>query len=1158
VLQFIFAPVAERATDFFSSLNFALCPLCLCGKIVILSKEISMSDFIKKVIRASAGTGKTYRLSLEYIGLLLKFQKHGIHFSEILVITFTKKATAEIRERIFNHLEEIINQTDEGKVLCENLKSILNISITQDDLIVLKSCYQEMLMNKTQVQISTIDAFTHKIFKTIIGPYLGLNNFEIENSINEELLAELYQSILDDESLTLLKSFFQRSGRRTIGSYENLVKSIIEKRWVFHFIETETKVRPCDGVPDGYADEMLTSFYEQYFNVVDQVQDYITKNKSGFTIQDLVKKKIFEIFFNDYKDAIADDLGKIIKEKLANNSFIVENYKILFDENSFWNGNRLFRKKDEKEQGQDLKNILNNAYEFLAEYIFHTQLLPEEKEIQQLYQRILEKYDEIKFRKKIFTYSDISYYTFKYLYDPELSLIDQHYVTNSFYEYLATRIRFILIDEFQDTSVIQFKILLPIIKEVISGYGVKEYGGTIAVGDEKQSIYGWRGGERDLLLQMPEILTESQETTLDTSFRSDEILLAFFNRIFSDSHLHERLKEKQINWFYKNVEAFHKNKAGYVQVNFRNYYSGKNDDNDINDEVGAIRELIEKELYPLYKQGKFSLQSTAILARKNKDLQQMANVLDELGIDYILESSTSILFHRAVKPILYLFKFLLYKDVYDLLVFLRSDLVLLKTDKLKEIGLTYRDFDKNEFYLSAFFAKLKNIPAIAKLNHFFEKFFNTKFTEDKPFAYQNIDLLNFTKQFLEEYNVTTIFNLENDIKNINLFLEVISDFEYSNQNFSKGLHGFLQWCEEIKQNEAYQQVGLESVEAIKLLSIHKAKGLEFENVFLYWNLTPRNATSVGKLNTYLTYETNYTGLSNYVLTYNYDNIMPLCKNKSLQQQAEIREAVEELNTFYVATTRAKSNLFLYFAFIKSGGIKELLKTIEKDEDTSVVKLFGRSIYLLYQNKNLLEIDTVNHVLGRAGKLGSKMETEEIAEKKDFSFIKDFLDPNRAQYLDPIEEKQINYQRVFIKEKTVEKGIIAHYYLSFIKFNTKEEREFALAKTISNYGGLMPEKKIKSLINKVDKFMAQKPDLFSSAKWDKVFTEHTIFSPEGREFRVDRMMVNEHEKTVKIIDYKTGDIYEKEQVENYVTIVEKIEFIKNEGYGVSGDFVVIDL
>lgn len=70
------------------------------------------------VIRASAGTGKTYRLSLEFINLLLKYR---INFEEILVITFTKKATAEIRERIFQQLSEIVNNTDEGKKLKQNI-----------------------------------------------------------------------------------------------------------------------------------------------------------------------------------------------------------------------------------------------------------------------------------------------------------------------------------------------------------------------------------------------------------------------------------------------------------------------------------------------------------------------------------------------------------------------------------------------------------------------------------------------------------------------------------------------------------------------------------------------------------------------------------------------------------------------------------------------------------------------------------------------------------------------------------------------------------------------------------------------------------------------------------------------------------------------------
>ena len=127
-----------------------------------------MENFEKKVIRASAGTGKTYRLSLEYIGLLLKFRNYGIRFSEILVITFTKKATAEIRERIFAHLQAIIERTDDGLKLCDNMRDIFDVNVTDADIDYLQHVYHEMLMNKHLVQISTIDSFTNTDRKSVV------------------------------------------------------------------------------------------------------------------------------------------------------------------------------------------------------------------------------------------------------------------------------------------------------------------------------------------------------------------------------------------------------------------------------------------------------------------------------------------------------------------------------------------------------------------------------------------------------------------------------------------------------------------------------------------------------------------------------------------------------------------------------------------------------------------------------------------------------------------------------------------------------------------------------------------------------------------------------------------------------------------------------
>ena len=113
----------------------------------------------KIVLKASAGTGKTYRLSLEYLSSLL----NGELYDEILVVTFTKKATEEIKVRIFEHIKEILDNTDTGKELIENIKNINNNIII--DLDKLELIYKEMLINKDKIKIYTIDGFTNIIFK---------------------------------------------------------------------------------------------------------------------------------------------------------------------------------------------------------------------------------------------------------------------------------------------------------------------------------------------------------------------------------------------------------------------------------------------------------------------------------------------------------------------------------------------------------------------------------------------------------------------------------------------------------------------------------------------------------------------------------------------------------------------------------------------------------------------------------------------------------------------------------------------------------------------------------------------------------------------------------------------------------------------------------
>ena len=142
----------------------------------------------KIILKASAGTGKTYRLSLEYIANLIK----GVNYKNIVVMTFTKKATAEIKERIYDFLYQIAFEKYNWKELENSLKELYGFS---DDEILknnLQNMYFEMIKNKDEIRIYTIDGFTNRIFKNTIAPYFGVYSYE---TIDEEE-DEFYNDIL--------------------------------------------------------------------------------------------------------------------------------------------------------------------------------------------------------------------------------------------------------------------------------------------------------------------------------------------------------------------------------------------------------------------------------------------------------------------------------------------------------------------------------------------------------------------------------------------------------------------------------------------------------------------------------------------------------------------------------------------------------------------------------------------------------------------------------------------------------------------------------------------------------------------------------------------------------------------------------------------------
>ena len=193
---------------------------------------------MKKIIKASAGTGKTYSLALEYIKELIL----GTDFRKIYVMTFTKKATSEIRERVLLFLEEISEGTEAGDEILENIrKSDPGLTVNQEKM---KIIYKDIIYNKDKIKIYTIDSFIKIIFDRIIAEKKHIYTYNTDNDENKEVIENVLAELISNRyHMEKVKSFLLKERRRNLEEYEELIDQLIKNRWKFEFIGNERKTR---------------------------------------------------------------------------------------------------------------------------------------------------------------------------------------------------------------------------------------------------------------------------------------------------------------------------------------------------------------------------------------------------------------------------------------------------------------------------------------------------------------------------------------------------------------------------------------------------------------------------------------------------------------------------------------------------------------------------------------------------------------------------------------------------------------------------------------------------------------------------------------------------------------------------------------------------
>ena len=420
----------------------------------------------------------------------------------------------------------------------------------------------------------------------------------------------------------------------------------------------------------------------------------------------------------------------------------------------------------------------------------------------------LNLWGKLKQNKNIVTFHDMEVLVHDFLKDR----IDKDY----FYFRLDGRVKHLLIDEFQDISVIQWKILEPLVEEITSGMGTKEEKGSLFyVGDTKQSIYRFRGGETGLFHYVERRFEgKIKSISLDRNYRSSKKIVNFVNNLFS--HLFDDYISQEVVI----------NEEGYVEVN-----EFKTREEVINQTVEKAKELINRR------------QEVAILARTSRMITDICKIFDEQNIPYTAEGKLFLLDTPEIRSIMNALYFLSQQDEYY------------------KHGVCIEKIE----------------PLVSKVNY--------------------ISLSSLILKIVEQTG-----ELVND--NIAMFLDIVMDYEKENPSL---IASFLHYLEKNRERFRIQHPPREG--AVKLLTIHGAKGLEFDTVIL-----PETDFNLGldsrKDKFVFSYDDNFNFRGIYKTPTKREREKLPADLKQIFEEEDEKHIQEELNVLYVALTRAKYELYI--------------------------------------------------------------------------------------------------------------------------------------------------------------------------------------------------------------------------------------------------------
>ena len=1055
------------------------------------------------VYKASAGSGKTFTLATEYIKLLVH---NPLNYRSILAVTFTNKATEEMKMRILSQLCGIWKQLPDSDSYAQKVQEETNLPM---ETIRQRSgeALHLLLHNYTGFRVQTIDAFFQSVLRNLARELeltanlrVGLNGDQIEELAVDQLIDQLKHTdmmlqwllhyIMD--SIQEDKSWSNNDEKKTsfIHEIKHFGKTIFRDYYKEHRNELNEKMTE-EGFLEQYtttlrqiredAKERMLTIASSYFDTLEQEGFIVTDIKNGARGVSSYFQKIKNGQFDpSVLNATALKAMEAPENWYKKDHSRAEELHVLADQVLI----PMLRYTEEEREKQW------NLYQSAQLTLRHLNNL-------RLLHSIEQKVKDLHEEANIFLLGNTHHLLHALIQDQDSPFI---------FEKIGAQLRHVMIDEFQDTSTVQWQNFKVLMRECMSHAGSE----NLIVGDVKQSVYRWRSGDWRLLNNIDQqFSSEMMEIRpLQTNYRSERNIIAFNNAFFTAAARQEQedLSERDPVGAQQLKDAYtdvcqqipdHRESYGYVEIRLlpaTNYRERTLE--QLTETVGT---LIEKGISP---------DKMAILVRTNDNITLIADYFAQQMPEINIVSDEAFRLDASVSVRLLIDALRLLTHPADLL----TKAQLVKTYHREVLGE-----DSSDSFLLLRNINPDDLLPASYIAHFDELLMLP--------LYELVERL---------YAIFELHRLKDQSAYICAFYDCLTEFTMEN---STGIDAFIEtWELELHQ----KTIQSDELHGIRILTIHKSKGLEYDHVllpFCDWQME-RGETIWCEPS-----EEPFCELPVAPIDYSSKMLGTIYEKDYLNEHLQL--TVDNLNLLYVAFTRACKNLFVIgkrkAKNCRSAIIEKVLPELELDgmvlegvEDEQAAIFFSYGTLCVHQEKQ--QQHTENVFLQPSGQLSLEIDT--------FDSKTEFRQSNKSQQFVQANEEEEDQQQGYVKM-----GSIMHHVFSTIR--TVADIDVALRQLEQEgilYDDEITAAKVSSMLRK--RLESPRVKEWFSDKWT-LYNECSILYTDADghvcERRPDRVM-SDGQRLV-VVDFKFGHPRPEyqEQVREYMTLLQQMGHHQVEGY-----------